>query len=118
LIKIKCAGIYKIEYITGYYYIGLSVDIFSRWSSHYTDIKMNRHSSTDFLNLFNSTRIEDWTFSILEYISTINLKAQIKLRGKEFDTYLRKYLLQREKFHMNQHSINFALNKNKKHFTK
>ena len=116
MIKIKLAAIYKIEHISGYYYLGMTKDFFNRMQSHYTDIKMNRHSSTDFQNLFNSTRIEDWTFSILEYISTTNLKAQTKLKGKLFDTYLRGYLLQREKFHMSQHSINFALNKNKKHF--
>lgn len=116
MIKIKLAAIYKIEHISGYYYVGMSVSCLDRWQSHYTDLIFNRHSSTDFQNLFNSTRIEDWTFSILEYISTTNLKAQTKLKGKLFDTYLRGYLLQREKFHMSQHSINFALNKNKKHF--
>jgi len=118
MIKIKLAAIYKIEHITGYYYIGLSKDVFSRWSNHYTDLIMNKHSSTEFLNLFNSTRIEDWTFSILEYISTTELKKQTKLKGKSFDNYLRNYLLQREKHHMNQHSINFALNKNKRYFNK
>lgn len=116
MIKIKLASIYKIEHITGYYYVGMSVDTMNRWSSHYTDLRMNKHSSTDLQNLFNLTRIEDWTFSILEYIPTGELKKQTKLKGKLFDAYLRGYLLKREKYHMSQHSINFALNKNKRYF--
>jgi hypothetical protein len=116
LIKIKVAGIYRITHISGYFYLGMSVSCIERWQSHINDLKRRKHSSTEFQDLFNSTRIEDWTFSILEYISTTDLKAQTKLKGKLFEKYLRGYLLQREKFHMNNHSINFALNKNKKHF--
>jgi predicted GIY-YIG superfamily endonuclease len=118
MIKIKLCGIYKIEHISGYYYIGMSVDIFSRWNGHYTDIKMLKHSSNEFVSLFISTRIEDWTFSILEYISVKDLKLQTKLKGKSFDSYLRRYLLKREKYWMSEYSINFALNKNKKSFKK
>ena len=70
MFNIKMAGIYKIENIqTGYYYIGLSVDIFNRWSSHYTSIKSNKHSSPLLTKHWNETEPQDWRFSILEYIS-------------------------------------------------
>jgi predicted GIY-YIG superfamily endonuclease len=116
MIKIKLCGIYKIEHQSGYYYIGLSKSIFDRWQNHYTDIKLNKHSSTELKDLFKSTRIEDWTFSILEYISVSDLKKETGLKGKEFENHLRRYLLIKEKFWMNQYSINFSLNKNNKNF--
>ena len=116
-IKIKLASIYKIEHISGYYYIGMSIDTFSRFSSHYTDIKMLNHSSISFQNLFNSTRIEDWTFSILEYISLTDHRLQTKLKGKPLQDSFRKLLLKKEKEWMKKHSINFCLNKNNKSFS-
>jgi hypothetical protein len=116
MIKIKLCGIYKIEHISGYYYLGLSKSILDRWQSHYTDIKISKHSSTELQNLFKSTRIEDWTFSILEHISVSDLKKEIGLKGLEFDKYLRRHLLNREKWWMSQYSVNFSLNKNNKNF--
>lgn len=115
--KIKLASIYKIEHISGYYYIGLSIDTFSRWSNHYTTLKLNNHSSTNLQNLFNSTRIEDWTFSILEYISITDHRKETGLKGKSLNDSFRKHLLKREKYWMSQYSINFALNKDNKHFS-
>lgn len=117
MIRIKICGIYKIEHISGYYYLGMSKDVIMRWNSHYTDIKRLKHSSKEFISLFLSTRIEDWTFSILEYISTKDLKSQTKLKGKDFENYLRRYLLQRERFWMSKYSINYSLNKDKKYFS-
>lgn len=112
------AGIYKIENTkTGYYYIGLSVDIFSRWSSHYTAIKTNKHSSPLLTKHWNETSVQDWSFSILEYISITEYKTALKIKGKELTDSFRKHLLQREKHWMSLYSINYSLNKNNKHFS-
>lgn len=115
--QIKLAGIYKIEHITGYYYIGLSVDIFNRWSSHYTNIKNLKHSSTEFQTLWVNSKPSDWSFSILEYVSITEYKKQSQKRGKSLDADFRKYLLKLEKQWMFKYSINYCLNKDKKHFS-
>ena len=111
------AGIYKIEHISGYYYIGMSVDIFSRWSSHYTSIKMLTHSSTSFMDLWNSTKIVDWNFSIIEQVSLTKHKRDTSLKGKSLENSFRKLLLDKEKEQMKLYSINFSLNKSNKHFS-
>lgn len=115
--QIKMAGIYKIEHISGYYYIGLSKDIFNRWQSHYTNIKLKKHSSLDFQNLWLNTKPFEWSFSILEYTSITEYKKQSQMKGKSLETTFRKLLIQKEKEWMSKHSINFALNANKKHFS-
>lgn len=114
--KIKLAAIYKIEHNSGYYYIGMSVDVFSRWSNHYIDLKLSKHSSKDFEKLFKETKIEDWSFSILEYVSLTDHRLKTKLKGKELEKSFRSLLLSREKFWMSQYSVNFCLNKNRKNF--
>jgi len=91
---IKCAGIYKIENIkTGYYYIGMSVDIFSRWSSHYTSIKTGKHSSPKLTAHWSQNKAEDWQFSILEYISLTDYKRAHQIKGKALEASFRKHLL-------------------------
>jgi predicted GIY-YIG superfamily endonuclease len=118
MIKIKCAGIYLITYKpTGHFYLGCSVSIFDRYSSHYTDIKMKKHSSTKFMDLFNSTKPEDWKWEIIDYISKSDFKREFGLKGKELDNQFRKHLLKREKYQMGLYSINLSLNKNNKNFT-
>jgi hypothetical protein len=113
--KIKLSGIYMILHgKSEHYYIGLSQDIFSRWQNHYTDLKMNRHSSTKLQDLFNQTGdISDFTFTILEYVSITDAKKS----GFTKDGF-RKLLLMKEKEHMRNHSINFSLNKDDKYFSK
>lgn len=118
MIKIQISGIYKItNKITEEYYIGMSVDIFSRWSSHYTDIKMKKHSSTKFMELWNKSNPTDWTFEILECVSKTNVKLECNLKGKAFDTYFRRILLKKEKEHMKLYSKTYALNKDNKSFS-
>jgi hypothetical protein len=115
--KVKIGGIYKIEHISGYYYIGMSVDIFSRWSNHYSDIKKMKHSSIDFMNLWNSSEPSDWSFSILEYVSITEYKKVSQMKGKSLENSFRTLLLKKEKEWMNKHSINYSLNKNKRYFS-
>ena len=123
--KIKLAAIYKIEHISGYYYIGMSVDVFSRWESHYTSIKTGSHSSPAFQKLWESTKPEEWSFTILEYISKTDFKKSIKLKKdpqlkvteKSIDYLFRHELLIKEREWMNKYSRNFALNKDNKYFS-
>jgi len=117
LYKVKCAGIYKIS-IGEYYYIGKSVDVFSRWSSHYTLLKLNSHHSPELQCKFNDELgVISLTFSVLEYVSITEYKKENQMKGKELKKSFNRYLLSKEKEWMNLHSINFALNKDKKYFS-
>jgi hypothetical protein len=116
--KIKIAGIYKIEHSSGFYYIGKSSDIFGRWGSHYTSIKMKKHSSPAFMLLWNTTEPIEWTFTILEYHSITEFKIEHPdLKGTELKKQFNRHQLAREKFIMKQYSINYSLNKDNKHFS-
>lgn len=118
MFNIQMAGIYKIENIkTGYYYIGLSVDIFSRWSSHYSSIKTNKHSSTAFTKHWNDTEPQDWQFIILEYISLTEYRKEHGLKGKALKDSFRKHLISKEREWMSKYSINYSLNKDNKYFS-
>jgi hypothetical protein len=113
--KVKCAGIYKIS-IGDFYYIGKSVDTFSRWSSHYTLLKLNKHHSPELQSKFNELGVASLTFSILEYVSLTEYKKEHQIKGKQLVKSFNTFLLSREKYHMSNHSINFSLNKDKKYF--
>jgi hypothetical protein len=115
--KRKLAGIYKIEHSSGYYYIGMSVSILERWQSHYTSIKINKHSSIEFMNLWNSTQPSEWAFSIIESLSLTEHKKVSQTKGKALETSFRQLLLRTERQHMSQHSITWCLNKDKKYFS-
>jgi len=112
----KISGIYILKHEQGYY-IGMSIDIFSRWASHYSDIKMKKHSSKELMKLWNSTRPEEWSFKILEYVSKTNFKKECGLKGKTLENAFRKKLLIKEKEWMQKYSKTFALNQNQKHFS-
>lgn len=117
MFKIKCAAVYKIEHISGYYYVGYSIDTFSRWSSHYTSLKQNNHSSTKFQELWNKTDPSEWSFNILEYVSITEYKKTHQIKGKQLESSFRKYLLLKEKEWMSKFSINWCLNKDNKNFS-
>ena len=112
------AGIYSITHIeSGMIYIGMSVDIFSRWQSHYTQMKTGSHSSVDLMRLWRQTEPFEWSFSILEYVSITEHKRVTKMSGKELVSNFRRILLRKEKDWMKKYSINMALNKNNKSFS-
>lgn len=115
-LKIKISGVYKIEHQSGHYYIGQSSDIINRWSSHMTDLYMNKHSSIKFQQLWNTSKITEWIFIIERTVSKTLLKTQSKLKGKEFEAYLRKELLREEKEVMKLYSRDKSLNKQNKSF--
>jgi len=116
--RIKMAGIYSITHTeTGMIYIGMSVDIFSRWQSHYTQMRTGKHSSVKLTKLWSETKPCEWTFSILEYVSISEYKLLLKTSGKELTNGFRTLLLKKEKEWMKKYSINMALNKDNKRFS-
>lgn len=115
--QIPIAGIYKIEHISGYYYIGCSKNCIERWGSHYSNIKLKKHSSTEFESLWNDTEPSEWSFSILEYVSITEYKKVSQLKGKPLEISFRRHLLKLEKEMMSKYSITYSLNKNKKYFS-
>jgi predicted GIY-YIG superfamily endonuclease len=117
MIKVKLGGIYIITHEPSEkFYIGMSIDIFSRWGSHYTSIKKASHSSTEFMKLFFDSNISDWSFRIIESHSFTKYKNDNKLKGQCAVSAFRTFLLSREKYIMSQYSKNFCLNKNNKWF--
>ncbi len=115
--KIKLGGIYGIFHKeTGQYYIGSSVDIFSRWQNHYTLLITGKHHSPELQELFNQSTINDFEFIVLKYISRTELRNK-GLKGKLLEDSYRKLLLLEERNVMKVWSINLCLNKNKKYFS-
>lgn len=115
--KIKLATIYKIQ-IDEYYYLGCSIDSFSRWQSHYTLLKMNKHHSPLLQKKFNELGVTSLTFSILEYISLTEYKKVSQIKGNALKIAFKRYILQREKYWMSKYSKNFCLNNDDKNFQK
>jgi hypothetical protein len=77
---------------------------------------MNKHSSIKFQQLWNTSKITEWIFIIERTVSKTLLKTQSKLKGKEFEAYLRKELLREEKEVMKLYSRDKSLNKQNKSF--
>ena len=115
--KRKLAGIYIIEHTSGHFYIGKSVSIYDRWSSHYTQLKQGIHHSKDFQDLWIKSDITEWSFRILYQLSKTYVKGYSKLKGKELDKLFNKLLLTKEKEYMKMYSINFCLNGHKNNFS-
>jgi excinuclease UvrABC nuclease subunit len=115
MFKIPCSGIYMILHVpTQQYYVGKSTEIHMRWASHYSDLKMRKHSSPKLQILFDNSRIEDFTFQILQYYSITEFK---KLYPKNTKLLFNRYLLTEEKRWMSLYSINLSLNKMNKYFS-
>jgi hypothetical protein len=111
--RVKLAGIYRLTHKPSEcYYIGKSLDIFSRWSNHYIDSKQGKHSSG--LDMSTPT---DWVFEVIEYCSKTEFrKLHPDFKGKTLDREFNRFLLGREKYHMSNYSITYALNKDNKDF--
>lgn len=115
--KRKLAGIYLIKHTSGFFYLGYSINIFERWNSHYTTIKIGTHSSPDFMNLWNSTVPSEWSFHILDTLSLTEFRKAHQVKGKQLDSLFRRTLLKKEKEWMSLYSKNLSLNKNNKYFS-
>ena len=116
MIKIKCGGIYLLTHKSGYFYVGKSNSIYDRWSSHYTGLKLRTHHCDKLQELFNNSKIEDWTFKVLFHLEKTHLRNESKLKGKELDKLYNKILGQLEKQFMSKYSREFALNTQNKEF--
>ena len=116
MIKVKAAGIYIIE-IGEYYYIGKSVDLFSRWQSHYTQLKLQTHHARELQDMFNQIGLTGTTFRVLEYVSLTEFKRNHQFKGKDLKLQFSRHLDRAERGWMKTHSINFSLNTDKKYFS-
>ena len=65
-------GIYRIE-IEGWIYIGKSVDVFSRWNKHLTDLFADKHHNKNLQEIFNKSNYKKINFSILKLCSKKDL---------------------------------------------
>jgi hypothetical protein len=115
MIQARIAGIYRIS-VGDYFYLGKSINIFSRWHSHTTSLIMNKHHSPEMQQRYNTEGLTSFRFEILETVSLSLYRKETLLKGKELEKAFNRLLLDKEKDWMNRHSINFCLNKDKKHF--
>ena len=75
----KHSGIYLLK-IKDSYYIGQSVDIFSRWNTHLTQLFAETHHNKHLVELFNSNSYRDIEFSILKLCK----KSELNKLEKEY----------------------------------
>lgn len=69
----KTCGIYKITCVgNNKFYIGSSVDIYYRWASHLSDLRLNRHHSTYLQRSFNKYGEESLVFEVIHEITEYN----------------------------------------------
>lgn len=116
MLKIKLGGIYIIE-VGDYYYIGKSVDIYSRWQSHYTQLHLGKHHSPALQEQYNQYGVVGLTFRVLEYVSITEYKKLSQLKGKQLTYQFNRHLLSKEKLWMAKYSITYSLNKNNTYFS-
>lgn len=65
----KVSGIYKIQssLFPNKIYIGSAINIYRRWSQHFSDLKRNKHSNSKLQNHYNKYGVEDLQCSIILY---------------------------------------------------
>jgi len=63
---IKCLTNQKV-------YIGSAVNIARRWKRHRSDLKCNRHDSQHLQNAYNKYGVDNFEFTVIEYVSKENL---------------------------------------------
>lgn len=81
-------GIYKItNKINNKFYIGSSKNIANRWKDHLSGLSSGNHSNYKLQNAINEFGIQNFTFEIIEVITT---------------KYDRKYLLTREQYYLDK----------------
>lgn len=105
--KRKIPGVYRIDF-GDYYYIGQSVDLGMRWTTHLDEMESGKHHSPEVAEMWKTNKNLP-SFTILEKLDPGNYPT---------DKEMKAHLLKLEKFHMSQHSVNFSLNKDKKNFLK
>lgn len=83
--KEKICGIYCIENMINHKkYIGQSVDIYSRWQQHKSELKRKKHCNGKLQNAWNKYNEENFKFYILE-------KCSLSELDKREQNYIAKY---------------------------
>lgn len=87
-------GIYKItNLLNGKMYIGQSVDIEKRWSTHKAELKNNYHYNIHLQNAWNKYGEENFEFSIVEECNIDQLNQREIYWISNFDSYENGYNL-------------------------
>jgi group I intron endonuclease len=67
------SGIYQIQnLINGKVYIGSAIDLYAREYEHFRTLKINIHHSYKLKNAVNKYGIENFEFSVIEYVDNID----------------------------------------------
>lgn len=83
--KEKICGIYYIENIENHKkYIGQSIDIYSRWQQHKSELNRNKHCNNKLQNAWNKYGEKNFSFNILE-------KCNFSDLDKKEQDYISKY---------------------------
>lgn len=87
-------GIYKIEnLINGKIYIGQSIDIEKRWSTHVSILNQNHHYNPHLQNAWNKYGIENFKFSIIEECTQYELNDREIYWIEQYDSFKNGYNL-------------------------
>mgnify|MGYP003676449935 CR=1 FL=1 len=115
----KLSGVYCITSIDGFYYIGYSTNVFSRFSGHYNMLITGKHHSSKFQEHYNNLpSMQFWTLHILVEYSIEEFKASTGYKGKQLKRQFRRHLNSLEKEEMSKCHIDLALNSQNKHFSR
>ena len=88
----KISGIYCIEnLINGKKYIGLSNDIYKRWSNHLCELEGNYHHNIHLQNAWNKYGKAHFKFYILEECDETNLNIQEQFWINHYNTFKSGY---------------------------
>lgn len=80
------SGIYRIQNITdGKCYIGSAINIKERWSTHRSNLELNKHDNTHLKNAYNKYGVEFFEFSVIEFVE--NEEDLIKREQFHMDSY-------------------------------
>lgn len=87
-------GIQKIEnLINGSIYIGQSIDIEKRWSTHISILNQNNHYNAHLQNAWNKYGSENFQFSIVEECKPLELNDREIYWIKKYDSFINGYNL-------------------------
>lgn len=87
-------GIYKIEnLINGSIYIGQSIDIEKRWSTHISILNQNNHYNAHLQNAWNKYGSENFKFSIVEECKQFELNDREIYWIDKYDSFINGYNL-------------------------
>jgi group I intron endonuclease len=76
----RISGVYKIlNRVTNKIYVGSSINIFSRWKKHKTDLVYNRHGNIHLQRSWNKYGESNFAFSIIENCSNFLEREQYYL---------------------------------------